>query len=100
MDERREQYSRARICVEVDLEVGIPEVIKLTVAYWSHVQELDSEQLPFKCRHCHGYGHFARSCKKKTEEEADKEKGELIQEDIGGHPPIPLGPPPFFLSFF
>ena len=25
---------------------------------------------------------------------------EVIQEDIGGHPPIPLGPPPLFLSVF
>jgi len=26
--------------------------------------------------------------------------GGMIQVDIGGHPPIPLGPPPLFLSFF
>ena len=26
--------------------------------------------------------------------------GELIQVDIGGHPPIPLGPPPLLLSIF
>lgn len=73
--ERREQYSCARICVEVDLEIGLPEAIKLIVVGWSHIQELDYEQLPFKCRHCHGYGHFARNCKKKTEEESEKEKG-------------------------
>ena len=24
----------------------------------------------------------------------------MIQVDIGGHPPIPLGPPPLLLSFF
>jgi hypothetical protein len=24
----------------------------------------------------------------------------MIQVDIGGHPPIPLGPPPFLLSVF
>ena len=41
-----------------------------------HVQELDYEQVPFKCKFCHGYGHFARSCKKKIEEEVDKEKGD------------------------
>ena len=57
--ERRGQYSCARICVEVDLEVGLPEAINLTVAYWSHVQELDYEQFPFKYRHFHGYGRFA-----------------------------------------
>ena len=26
--------------------------------------------------------------------------GMVIQEDIGGQPPIPLGPPPLFLSVF
>ena len=26
--------------------------------------------------------------------------GGMIQEDTGGHPPIPLGPPPLFLSVF
>ena len=58
------------------MKVGLLEAIKLTVADWSHVQELDYEQLSFKCRHCHGYRHFARSCKKKANEEATKEKGE------------------------
>ena len=58
--------------MEVDLEVGIHEAINLTVADWDYVQELDYEQLPFKCIFCHGYGHFARSCKKKIEEEVVK----------------------------
>ena len=74
--DRRDQYTCARICVEVDLEVGLPEAINLTIADWTYVQELDYEQLPFKCRFCHGYGHFARSCKKKGEEEVVKEKGD------------------------
>jgi len=64
--ERRDQYSCARICVEVDLEIGLPEAIKLTIADWSYIQELDYEQQPFKCRNCHEYGHFARYCKKKV----------------------------------
>ena len=29
-----------------------------------------------------------------------KGRRKFIQEDIGGHPPIPLGPPPLFLSVF
>jgi hypothetical protein len=71
---RKDQYSCARICVEVDLEVGLPEAIKLTAVDWTHIQELDYEQLPFKCRHCHGYGHFARHCKKKNAEESENAK--------------------------
>ena len=46
------------------------------MADWTHIQELDYEQLSFKCRHCHEYRHFARYCKKKNEETAEKEKGE------------------------
>ena len=84
---RKDQYSCARICVEVDLEEGLPEEIKLTVAGWTHVQELDYEQLPFKCRHCHGHGDFAKHCKKKAEEQIDKQNGEqwtLVQKSV--HP--------------
>ena len=35
--ERKEQYSCARICVEVDLEIGLPEAIRLNVADQSHI---------------------------------------------------------------
>ena len=72
--ERKDQYSSARICVEVYLEIGLPEAIKLTVVEWSHIQYLDYEQLPFNCRYCHGYGHFARNCKKKSEEDLEKRR--------------------------
>jgi hypothetical protein len=57
--------------MEFDLKVGLPESIQLKVADWSYIQELDYEQLPFKCRYCHGYGHFARHCKKKAKEEVE-----------------------------
>ena len=35
--ERKELYTCARICVEVDLEEGTLEAINLIVADWSHV---------------------------------------------------------------
>ena len=71
----KDQYSCARICVEVDLEAGLPEAIKLTVGNWAHFQKLDYEQLPFKCRGCHEYGHFARNCPKKPEIQQNKAEG-------------------------
>jgi len=70
----KDQYSCARIYVEVDLEVGLPEVVKLKVGDWQHFQKLDYEQLPFKCRGCHEYGHFQRNYPEKTKQE--KEEGE------------------------
>ena len=36
-EESKEQYSCARICVEVDLEIGLPEAIMLNVANQSHI---------------------------------------------------------------
>ena len=32
------QYSCARICIEVDLEAGLLEAIKISVVYWHHFQ--------------------------------------------------------------
>jgi hypothetical protein len=51
-----------RLCVEVDLEKGLPEAIQLTMDNWSYLQQVDYEQLPFKCKACHEYGHFAKNC--------------------------------------
>ena len=73
-DDQKDQFSCARICVEVDLETVLPEAINLTVADWAHIQELDYEKNPFKCRFCHGYDHFARNCKKKSKDEIEQVK--------------------------
>lgn len=54
----------ACICIEVDLDKGLPETIKLKVDDWTHFQQLDYEQIPFKCKVCHKYGHFANRCTK------------------------------------
>jgi hypothetical protein len=63
-----EQFTCARICVEVNLERGLPDAIKLSLGEWCHIQELDYEQIPFKCLRCHDYGHFAKSCPKTSEQ--------------------------------
>jgi hypothetical protein len=71
----KDQYSCARICVEVNLEVGLPEAIKLKVGEWQHFQKLDYEQLSFKCRGCHEYGHFQRNCPKEPSMVKDTNDG-------------------------
>jgi hypothetical protein len=47
--------------VEVDLEKGLLEAIQLTLDNWSYIQQVDYEQIPFKCKACHEYGHFAKN---------------------------------------
>ena len=71
----KDHYACARICVEVDLEAGLPKAIKLTVGNWSHYQRLDYEHLPFKCRGCHEYGHFIHNFPKNPEVHHDKVEG-------------------------
>jgi hypothetical protein len=53
--------SCARLCVEVDLEKGLPEAIQLILDGWSYIQMVDYEQLPFKCKYCHEYGHLPKT---------------------------------------
>jgi len=67
---RENMHACARICVEVDLGKGLPEAIKIKVDQWTYIQQLDYEQLPFKCKVCHEYGHFVNRCSKNKSNEA------------------------------
>ncbi len=62
-------HACARICVEVDLGKVLQEVIKIKVDQWTHIQQLDYEQILFKCKVCHEYGHFTNRCTKEKEKE-------------------------------
>ena len=70
-------FSCTRICVEVDLEKGLPKAINLFIDGWNRLQTVDYEQIPFKCKHYHEYGNFAKSCPKKLE----KSNPEGLQEE-------------------
>jgi hypothetical protein len=39
-----------QICVEVDLEKGLPKAVQLTLDDWNHIQVVDYKQIPFKCK--------------------------------------------------
>ena len=69
-------FSCARICVEVDLEKGIPEAINLSIDEWNHMQTMDYEKISFKCKYCHKYGHFAKFFPKKPEKSFPEESPE------------------------
>ena len=65
------------ICVEVDIEKGIPEIVSVCLDGWEHAQKVDYEKLPFKCKKCHEYGHFVKNCLKAVQEntEGTQEEG-------------------------
>ena len=65
-------HACARICVEVILGKGLPESITIKVDQWTHIQQLDYEQIPFKCKVCHEYGHFDNRCSKLKENEMNE----------------------------
>jgi hypothetical protein len=39
----------------------LPEAIQLNLDNWSYIQQVDYEKIPFKCKACHEYGHFAKT---------------------------------------
>lgn len=50
---KEDMHACAQICVEVDLGKGIPKEVKIKVDNWTQIQQLDYEQLRFKCKMCH-----------------------------------------------
>jgi len=46
--------------VEVDLEKSLPKAINLCMDSWVQMQEVDYDQLPFKCKLYHEYWNFAK----------------------------------------
>jgi len=66
-------FSFDHLCVEVYLEKGLPWSIILSFENKKYLQQVDYENLPFKCHHCHEYGNFSWSCSKKYLEGKESE---------------------------
>ena len=58
-------FSYACIYVEVELDKGIHEVVNLVMDSRIHKHKVYYDQLLFKCKKCHEYGNFSKSCPKK-----------------------------------
>jgi hypothetical protein len=54
--------SFARICIEMDVSGALPEAICLEFRDEEWIQNIDYEQIPFRCRRCHEHGHLFREC--------------------------------------
>jgi hypothetical protein len=48
VEHRDNMQSCTRICVEVDLEKGLPQDMKLTLDNYMYLYSINYEQLPFK----------------------------------------------------
>ena len=47
----------ARILANINIRNGIPSVVQMDWGQYSYHQVLDYENVPFRCRCCHVYGH-------------------------------------------
>jgi hypothetical protein len=59
---------------------GLREAIQLTLDSWSYIQQVDYEQLPFKCKSFHEYGHFVKSCLQVKSAQPKKQNYEQWQQ--------------------
>ena len=58
----------ARICVYMDLSKDLPEAISLNWDDGEWIQQINYEQLPFRSRIFHEYGHFGRNFPRGSQE--------------------------------
>jgi len=57
------QRKMARILVNINVREGLGEEVDIVLGPFHHTQKLDYENIPFRCRRCHVYGHLVEDCK-------------------------------------
>jgi len=57
------QRKMARILVNINVREGLGEEVDIVFGPFQHTQKLDYENIPFRCRRCHDYGHLVEDCK-------------------------------------
>jgi len=57
------QRKMARILVNINVREGLGDEVDLVLGPFHHTQRLDYENIPFRCRRCHEYGHLVADCK-------------------------------------
>jgi hypothetical protein len=79
--------SYARICIEMDVSGALLEAINLEFREEEWIQNIDYEQIPFRCRRCHEHGHLIRECLIIKKEEVENTKQQ--QDEDGFIKPNP-----------
>jgi hypothetical protein len=72
--------SYARICIEMDVSGALPEAISLEFRDEEWIQNIDYEQIPFRCRRCHEHDHLIRECPLNKKQEATNPKTQQDEE--------------------
>jgi hypothetical protein len=72
---RKGRYtSYARICIEMDISRELPEAISLEFKDEEWIQNIDYEEIFFRCRRCHEQGHLIREFPLNKKQEATNPK--------------------------
>ncbi|KAH9306534.1 hypothetical protein KI387_010938 [Taxus chinensis] len=66
---RMDQMVYGRMCVYTDMNQPLPAKIMLEAGEdkWEH--QIDYENIPFRCRFCHEYGHLFKDCPQRMKEQ-------------------------------
>jgi len=75
----------ARVLVSINIREGLAESIKLKWGPEVIVQLLDYENVPFRCRRCHAYGHPIAECKMPARDYAGGRKKESNVDQADDH---------------
>jgi len=76
-----QQRQVARILVNVNIRDGLAEDMKLIWGPFVIKQILDYENVPFRCRRCHAYGHPAVECKQAKKFGVQKSQPKVVIGD-------------------
>jgi hypothetical protein len=61
--EETKQRKVERIFVNLNIREGLGEEVDLSWGSYTYNQRPVYENIPFRCRRCHQYGHLIKSCK-------------------------------------
>ncbi|KAH9294216.1 hypothetical protein KI387_040577, partial [Taxus chinensis] len=66
---KMEQMVYARMCVYMDINQPLPAKIMLEIGEDKWEQQIDYENIPFRCRFCYKYGHLVKDCPQRMKEQ-------------------------------
>jgi hypothetical protein len=72
--------SYVRICIEMDVSGALSKAISMEFKDEEWIQNIDYEQITFRCRRCHEHGNLIRECPLNKRQEAVNPKTQQDEE--------------------